>query len=246
MPRLNQMQTASRRARVSRSAPIIAALAAALALSACNTTKRVVAANDPQDYRKVHPIVLVEGQRTLDVFIVGGKAGIGQRQVADLQDFSLEHRRNGLGPIAIAVPDGQPGARQAAAAVRHALAKAGSRVMMTSYTPLGFGSPAPLKLSFPKIKADVATQCGRWPSDLAGNDGSLATFQNKPFENFGCSTQQYLAAQVADPLDLQRSRPLSAPNGERMTNVVTLYSAGKATQSETAEQAQTVTQAVGQ
>jgi pilus assembly protein CpaD len=217
-----------------------------LALPACNTDTRIVSAEPPPDYRKIHPIVLVEGEATLDLFVNGPHGSIGARQVEDLRQFISEHHRLGQGPIAIAVPTGAPGAKKAAAAIRSSLAQSGARSIMTSYTPLQPDAPAPIRLSFPKIKADVATQCGRWPSDLSGNGGTFDSFKNIHYENYGCASQGYLAAQVADPLDLVRSRPLGPGFGARQADVVTRYGAGKSTQSESAEDTQTVSGAVQQ
>jgi pilus assembly protein CpaD len=74
----------------------------------------------------------------------------------------------------------------------------------------------------------VATQCGRWPSDLSGIQ-NFEGWQNTPYENFGCAYQSALAAQVADPLDLERAKPMSPPSPERTTTVLTKYNKGEPT-----------------
>ncbi|MFN8831517.1 MAG: CpaD family pilus assembly protein [Labrys sp. (in: a-proteobacteria)] len=236
----------SSRPRLPRFALLAGVAAMLLALPACNTDKRIVSSDPAPDYRKIHPIVLVQGEATLDLFVNGPSGTIGERQVEDLQSFIKEHHQVGQGPIAIAVPTGSPGAKKAAAAIRSSLSRSGARSMMTAYTPAQPDAPAPIRLSFPKIEADVATKCGRWPSDLAGNGGTLEGFQNRSYENFGCASQGYLAAQVADPLDLVRPRPLGPGFGPRQADVVTRYGAGKSTQSESAEDTQTVSGAVQQ
>ncbi|MCK1975268.1 CpaD family pilus assembly protein, partial [Bacillus safensis] len=54
---------------------------------------------------------------------------------------------------------------------------------------------APIRISYYAITAGT-TPCGRWPDDLA------STPENKHYANFGCASQNNLAAQVANPADL--------------------------------------------
>ncbi len=62
-----------------------------------------------------------------------------------------------------------------------------------------------LRLSFVKLQAKAATRCGDWPEDL-GLGTSLDGWENRTYYNFGCATQQTLAAQLDDPRDLVRPR----------------------------------------
>ncbi len=64
---------------------------------------------------------------------------------------------------------------------------------------------APIRLSFERMQAKVAGACGTWPQDIGVSDYGVDN-SNKPYWNFGCSTQATLAAQVADPVDLVRGR----------------------------------------
>ena len=59
-------------------------------------------------------------------------------------------------------------------------------------------------------------RCGRWPDDL------LETTENKHYANFGCSYQNNLAAQVANPADLlgpRKQTEIDAENRDRVINV---------------------------
>ena len=47
-------------------------------------------------------------------------------------------------------------------------------------------------------------KCGRWPEDI------LETSENKHYANFGCSYQNNLAAQIANPADLLGPRKQTA------------------------------------
>jgi len=104
-----------------------------------------------------------------------------------------------------------------------------SRPVVAYYEPSDPQEPAPIRLSYDTLKAAVATQCGRWPSDLSGAGGTVNGWENRPWENFGCSTQQYMAAQVADPLDLVRGRTTGPASGARQALVLKKYGAGEPT-----------------
>jgi pilus assembly protein CpaD len=75
---------------------------------------------------------------------------------------------------------------------------------------------APIRLSFHKLGARVAHRCGQWPDDLSGIAGNRG-FKNENYWNFGCSTQQNLAAQVADPVDLVRPRTMERADTVKRT-----------------------------
>jgi pilus assembly protein CpaD len=120
------------------------------------------------------------------------------------------------------MPETDPTASQIVPSIRKALAEAGVRApVIAAYRPIDEGM-APVKLTFVRLKADVATQCGRYPDDLSG----IRRFESKenvPYQNFGCAYQSALAQQVADPLDLVRGRPASAPYAPRITTVLTKF-----------------------
>jgi pilus assembly protein CpaD len=75
---------------------------------------------------------------------------------------------------------------------------------------------APVRLSFQKLQAKVASKCGLWPQDLAG--GSTAeSWHNRPYHNLGCAYQTMIAAQVANPIDLVRPRAEGPMDVQRRT-----------------------------
>jgi pilus assembly protein CpaD len=205
------------------------ALTAALATSACAPNDRLVVGRDSIDVRDRHPIVLAEGDRTIDVFVAGGPGAIGSRQISDIRSFAQEYRRSGRGRLMIAKPVNNPEAERIVPAIRRALAEGGvPSAVVTSYAPIDPSETAPVKLTFAQLKAEVATQCGRWPSDLSGIQ-NFEGWNNEPYENYGCAYQNSLAMQVADPLDHVRPRPESAPFATRTTTVITKYGKGEPT-----------------
>ncbi len=197
-----------RRARRLLATCIVAALA-----GACKGEPATTGAIDTADYRARHPIVLADGNRSLDVFATG-IGHLDPRQAADVDAFMLEYRRYGRGGILMEVPQGLPAA-QAAAIARTAalLARRGGEdgvasreIAATVYPVTAPGLAAPIRLSFQRMQAKVADQCGLFPQDL-GTSSFLYDYSNRPSWNLGCASQATLAAQVADPIDLVRGRP---------------------------------------
>lgn len=187
-----------------RLAPLMASLVAGLALAGCTTLRPTQKAFAPDEYEQRHPIKISDTVQHLDIFDTGRQ--LDRRQQLDVADFGREYYRNGRGYISAAVPSG-PSGHHMLSAVRSALAAAGVRapLQVTHYQSDPHQGAAPVRLSFLKLQAKVASECGLWPSDLAGAK-DLDTWQNRPHHNLGCAYQTMLAAQVADPIDLIRPR----------------------------------------
>ncbi|MBV8664203.1 MAG: CpaD family pilus assembly protein [Hyphomicrobiales bacterium] len=193
-----------------RLALLVACLAAG-ALSGCVD----YASNDPAlivDYHTVHPIVLADAPTTLDIFPVG--EGLDERTRADIRAFVQRYRELGTGRIAILTPAGRYGrSERVVDEIRRAIAATGLRgyVGVGSYPVADALQVAPVRLAFQGLKAAVPTACGQWPTDLASGS-SIEGWKNQGYENFGCATQSMLAAQVADPRDLEQARALGSPD----------------------------------
>ncbi|WP_430910110.1 CpaD family pilus assembly protein [Methylobacterium sp. sgz302541] len=198
----------------------VAALAAASALAglvgACQsagTGPGSTGSVQPADYRARHPIVLSDTGRSLDVFVTG-TGHLDPRQAADADAFILEFRRYGRGTLVMDVPRGVPpgmaaAAGRTAAALRRMAAEGGvpaGAVVLSSYPATAPGLASPVRLSFQRMTAKVADQCGIWPQDLGVADAA-ASLRNDPSWNLGCAMQSNVASQVADPVDLVRGRP---------------------------------------
>ena len=81
------------------------------------------------------------------------------------------------------------------------------------------GAAAPIRLSYTALRARTNT-CGLWPDDLQGDQ------QNRSYYNFGCATQQNLAAMVKDPADLVSPQPETRPYATRRQEVLGKYGKG--------------------
>lgn len=181
------------------------ALGAAI-LGGCSTLRPTQQAFAPDDYQKRHPIVLRDQVEHIDVFASGSR--LDQRQYLDVVAFGKDFAESGSGIITAAVPrNGALGGQQVLASIQQALIEGGvsQRIEVTQYDANPKEGASPIRLSFVKLKAKLAGECGQWPSDLGGGK-DLESWQNRPYHNLGCSQQSMIAAQVANPSDLVRPR----------------------------------------
>lgn len=188
-----------------------ALLLTALPLAACQSDGLVTGTTYPDDYRQRHPIALTYAPETLDVFAMRNASGLDSRQAADVRAFAEGYRREGRGPMLVLVPQQQQprSASHALAAVRSGLAAGGvggKQLQVQGYSSTSAALGAPIRLTYTKLDAKVASECGDWRQDVGGIDIHFTDWQNKPWYNKGCAYQTQMAAQVADPIDLLRPR----------------------------------------
>jgi pilus assembly protein CpaD len=181
----------------------------------------VVVGAVPDDYRTKHPISISEQEQHLDVPVGTSDKNLSLAQRSVIQGFIAQYSSNGSGPIQIALP---AGSSNSAAAVRvrsdvvSAIRKAGvteSQVVTVSYT----GAPEtgnPIRISYRAITAST-DQCGKWPEDIS-DDG-----ENKNYHDFGCSYQNNLAAQIANPADLLGPRKSGELDAAKRLKVIKDY-----------------------
>lgn len=203
---INKFIASSPGCQSTRRAAIVVVALAALATGACNTRRGadVTASIAPNDVRDRHPIVLAEAPHSLELY-PGPGGRLDARQDDDLAAFAAAYRADGRSVIIAEAPANgahvMPGLY--AALARHGLS--GGNVQVRRYAAPHYSTAAPVRLSFARLQARVPHECGRWPEDLGVSNLSFNA-ANRPFWNLGCATQANLAAQVADPLDLVRSR----------------------------------------
>jgi pilus assembly protein CpaD len=230
----------------SAAARIAIASAVASMLGAC-TADRVITASAPAlDHRQRHPTVLKEGARVLDLFLVGA-GGLDPRQRQDLQMFSAEYRRTGRGAIVAQVPVGTRSdiaAQITMGQISAALTRAGLPVLVTTYQVSNPAIAAPIRLTFSRLKAVLASKCGQWPNDLGAAD-FLHNASNESYWNFGCAVQSNMVAQVDDPVDLVRGRAEAPPDTVRRGKVMDAIREGKDPSTEYRQEGTRINQAVG-
>jgi pilus assembly protein CpaD len=183
----------------------------------------------PDDYRTRHPITLSEAQHSLDIPVSASDNRLTVGMADTIKGFAQSYTATSSGVVQIQVPTGS--ANSAAASIlkrqiRSVLNSSGiasSKIVETHYGAAPSGDAAPIRLSFIAMTA-MTGQCGQWPEDLSDN-----TYSNKNWYNFGCASQNNLAAQIANPMDLVGPRGMSPIDAERRSAVIGNYRAGKNT-----------------
>lgn len=163
----------------------------------------------PDDYRTRHPIIVGEQEKTIDIPIATGatKLTLGQSEV--IAGFAADYSSHTSGIFRIILPHGSRNAVATTVVsreIRKVLTRYGvpaKKVVVENYDAGNPAEGAPIRLSYFAITASTPA-CGQWPEDLVVN-----TYENKNYHNFGCATQNNLAAQIADPNDLLGPRRMT-------------------------------------
>ncbi len=229
----------------------LAALALLAALAGCSstsakldpfTTSSVVA----DDYKITHPITTGEQTVSLEIPVGAYEGRLTEGEKGNIGYFAQNFLASGAALVGIAQPSGSPNqasAARVAAEIQGVLVKAGipAGVMRKgSYAADSNDTVAPVRLAYRAIVAST-DPCGQWP-DLA-----TESQQNRHFHNYGCATQQNLAAEIANPLDLQYPRGSTPPDAARRAAVLAKYRQGeKVTSDHSGESGGTVATGVGQ
>jgi pilus assembly protein CpaD len=204
----------------------VATIVMLLALSGCFASPRHdVVGSIPDDYRVNHPIRIDEQLATMDVPVGLDTARLSAPVKGNIVGFAQRFKASGSGLIAIVVPDGSPN-EVVATSLGHQIydvligagVKPGS-LDFRSYGAEPAETNAPIRLAFNKITAHVEG-CGAWPDRLEKD------FNNRNYQNFGCSSQANLAAMVDNPLDLIYPRALAPADAARRSTVLEKYRNG--------------------
>ncbi|RJT38774.1 pilus assembly protein CpaD [Mesorhizobium waimense] len=215
---------ASGRKRIHRTVVPVLAVMLAASLAGCANLKRdsVTVGSIPDDYRTNHPIMIAEKNQKIDLPVGAGDRGMTGSQRDTLLGFLDGYDRSAAPALTIAIPVGSANEIAAAAAGRDfaRLAVASgikrNRIVMTSYQSVSAEASAPVRVAYISVKAQT-DKCGRWPDDM------LQTSENKHYANFGCSYQNNLAAQMANPADLLGPRKQSDIDAENRSAVIDVY-----------------------
>ncbi|MRX34820.1 MULTISPECIES: CpaD family pilus assembly protein [Aminobacter] len=200
---------------------LLAAAAVAL-LAGCANRDSVVVGSIPDDYRTNHPIVIAEKNQTLDIPVGAGDTGITRGQRITFEGYLQHYDRNAAPTLTIMTPAG--GANDAAASrtargLMNVAMKAGvprNRIAITRYQSEYPEASSPIRVVYAAMRAQTG-RCGTWPADIAD------TTENKLHANFGCSYQNNLAAQIANPADLLGPRKQSEIDAENRNVVIDQY-----------------------
>jgi len=209
-------------ARIRRSAIPILAIAIAASLAGCAKRDSITVGAIPDDYRTTHPIVIAEKNQKIDLPVGAGDRGMTGSQRDTLLGFLDGYDRSAAPALTIATPIGSANEVAATAAARDfaRLAIASGikrdRIVVTSYQSVVPEASAPIRVSYISVRAQT-DKCGRWPEDI------LETSENKHYADYGCSSQNNLAAQLANPADLLGPRKPTDIDAENRGAVIDVY-----------------------
>lgn len=189
------------------------------------------------DYRDRHPIRLIDGKRSIQVLVGSSRAGLTATQRAEVASLGSDWRQEGTGYVMIETPEGAVNS----AAAKRTIGEIKSLLQFAGVPPRatlvrGYRAPyrddlGAIRVTYTKVQA-VAGPCGQWPDNMGpgvlGNERyPLIDSENVPYWNFGCATQNNLAAAVATPEDLVQPRPETPAFAARRQTVVDKYRQGQ-------------------
>lgn len=183
-----------------RTTSLLAACAVVL-LAGCAKRDSITVGSVPDDYRTNHPIVISEKEETLDLPVGVSDRGMTNHQKVSLDGFLANYDRTAAPVLRIMVPEGAANSAAASMAASDFARFAketgvpASRIAILSYQSESPEASSPVRVAFSSMRAQTG-KCGRWPEDIANTE------DNKHYANFGCSYQNNLAAQIANPADL--------------------------------------------
>ena len=182
----------------------------------------------PTAHYERYPVQVAKGPAKLDVSARHGYLTDGQADV--VARFAQQALSKSASKIHVRRPSGGGRSIAVAADITRVLHDNGIRESMIVHSTYKGKSTSPVLISYIRNYA-VTQTCGAW-------DDLTATYDNEPAENFGCATQNNLAAMVADPNDFETPRAMTGPDAWRRNNVFDDYREGNTTSSDLDQQQQ--------
>jgi pilus assembly protein CpaD len=175
-----------------------------------------------------NPIMVSQQPATLNLRVPRNASGLSDSQRRDVAGFLHHFRNTGMGNtrLVISVPAGAPNeaaANRMMTEIKSMIVDFGFSDTVTVTEPYSVprsAGDAPLRLSYLQYIAE-GPACGRWPTNLARQKDNLN------YDNFACSQQRNLAAQVANPADLIGPRSMTQSDTERRVVVIGKYENGE-------------------
>lgn len=191
------------------------AATAAFVLAGCDSYRRQLetAGTTPIEADKLHPIGAEIQRPKIDVFgSTDLKRKDSETYFAVLR-FVREYRRDGRGPLDIAVA---PHARRDLASVEAIVRETGIPARMVRVHDRRDGSGT-ITLAYDRVAAVAPDECRYWSKDVT------VRAEVDPYPNFGCASQRNLANMVADPTDLVVPKAEDDRNSDRRATTYRIY-----------------------
>jgi pilus assembly protein CpaD len=175
-----------------------------------------------EDGETNHPITAEPTYRALKL---PDSETLSSADAANLTAFVDDYMARGNGAISVSVPASAYSSR-VITAFGERLADMG---VPRSHILVGVqnlsGAEGRVEVGYMSFEAHTAP-CGDW------SENASLTFENTPMPNYGCAVQHNIAAQLADPRDLEQSRGLGSPDATQRMQVFNKYEQGQTTQSQ--------------
>ncbi|MGV6800357.1 MAG: CpaD family pilus assembly protein [bacterium] len=205
-----------------------------LLLAGCET-----AFNDASDAltpAEEHPISVNLQTVTMQIDIDPLASELSSLDTARIKAFAQNYYIKGHGPITISAPSGTPNdflGQEMAADIRKAFYDNGvdwGQMKGATYRSSASKEYGELIISFSQYVASPS-ECGDW------SDEWKRRFQNKRSKNFGCASQNNLAAMISDPRDLIEGGALGM--GDSTSSVAAIEALADGEETSTAREAST-------
>lgn len=181
-----------------------------------------------------YPITVEPDMVTLEIAAEPGHRNTNATQRAQIKALVAEYKYRGHGAVKVAAPSGAMNSASATAlakSISATLTQSGlqaAEVERTTYVPSSSSVAAPVMISFTRYVASVS-ECGVWDDNMGYAP------RNTPNRNFGCATQNNIAAMLDDPYDLIAPRGMGPAYVDRRSKILGNYREGEVTGAERSE-----------
>lgn len=208
--------------KISRLASKVAPVFIAVTLGACSQGWKgeVDDVYTPVAATERYPIEVAKG--TVKVNVATHSSRLAPGQVNAITRFAQQARAAGVQRVAIARPRGNVNADVIAGRITQIFAEQGVGGKLLQHRTFPGNRNAPVSLAFVR-KFAKTKKCGNWTKDFSESG------DNRPYEDFGCSFQHNLAAQVANPEDFVTPRTSTPSDAMRRHRVFNDYRTPKST-----------------
>lgn len=189
-------------------------------------------ADDALSVQQVHPITVDQRIQSHEITVTASTFALTHDQRDEIAALVREYKARGQGRLRVATPSGSPNsasAIQIAAEITQIASGLGVSprdVDVTGYRASADAGTAPLIVSYMAYEA-IPSACGQFTSGLAWAP------LNKRTPNFGCATQNNLAAMIEEPGDLVVPRGEGPADQDRRATTLDKYRKGETTAAET-------------
>jgi pilus assembly protein CpaD len=152
----------------------------------------------PTTHYERYPIEVTRGPVKMEISSRHGT--LQSAQINAISGFSRSARNSGSSRITILRPSGGGASGKVAKETYQLLVQSGISPGMISQKTYPGPSKGPVQLTYIRSVA-VTKECGDWSLDMAN------TSNNEPYANYGCATQNNIAAMVVNPNDFVVPRP---------------------------------------